>query len=60
MPEIEEITLDYDEIERETDGAYLFKIGDEKTWLPKSQIRVYEKSRRIYLPQWLAYEKGLS
>ena len=54
-----DITIDFDELEKETGAAFLIVINDEKIWLPKSQVRIYEKKKKIYLPEWLAQEKDL-
>jgi len=63
------VWVNYDSIRRETDKAYLFVIeaGDdfaepeikEKTaWIPKSQIEDIQE-KKIFIPDWLAGEKGL-
>lgn len=49
----------YDDMEAETEAAYLLVFDDEKIWLPKSQVRVYEKNKKVFVPEWLAIEKGL-
>lgn len=56
---MDDFSFIYDDIERETDAAYLLVFGDQKIWLPKSQIRVYEKNKKVFVPEWLAIEKGL-
>jgi len=55
----DETSLVFDEIEKETDAAYYFVFEDEKVWLPKSQVRVYEKNKKVFLPEWLAEKEGL-
>ena len=54
-----EYSIDFDEVVNETDGAYLFKVGDVSCWLPKSEIRVYHKSKKFFAPEWLLLDKGL-
>lgn len=59
----------YCEIVRETDKAIGIKsgtldmdLGDGKSklvWLPKSQIDWDEDEGVVYIPQWLAEDKGL-
>lgn len=56
---MDDCVIKFDELDRETEAAYLIVIDDEKIWLPKSQARIYEKSKKIYIPEWLALEKGL-
>ena len=54
-----DIRVKFDKLEKETDEAYLIIICDEKIWLPKSEVRMYPKGRKVYVPQWLALKKGL-
>lgn len=42
----------------ETENAYLFEIGDEEIWLPKSQIVEYNGSSLV-ITLWIAKKKGL-
>lgn len=56
-----EIAVD---IKRETDKAYLVFDGAREAWIPKSQITDYTEERdgqitSIFIPEWLAEEKGL-
>lgn len=46
---------------RETEKAYLIDTGaKENTWIPKSQISdEAEDMSSIFIPEWLAKEKGL-
>ena len=55
----DDVGIEFDDIEKETDAALMIVIGDEKIWLPKSQVRLYEKKKKVYLPEWLAQSKGL-
>lgn len=54
-----DVRIDFDEILEETEAAFKIVIDSEKIWLPKSQIKIYEKGKKIYLPEWLALKKGL-
>ena len=46
------------ELKHETLDAWLFDFGDEEpVWLPKSQCEWNEK--RVFVPEWLAKQKGL-
>lgn len=54
-----DIRIPFDEIKKETDGAYLLDMGDEEMWFPKSQVRIYEKKKVVYVPMWMAKDKGL-
>jgi len=48
---------------RETAKAYLIHDGKQEVWIPKSQIsdECVDKNRiiSIFIPEWLANEKGL-
>lgn len=55
----EDIVIFYDKIMAESEKAYKFKIADDEVWMPKSSIRVYTKSKKIYAPLWLLEAKGL-
>lgn len=56
-----------DEVLRETDKAFLLKIGDEETWMPRSQIapedeegmRAGDSDFEIGISEWIAKEKGI-
>ena len=58
---------DFDKIDvygtliRETDKAIYIEVGDERVWLPKSQIEFFvtDTLTRVVLPQWLAVQRGL-
>ena len=52
------------EVKRETDAAVLFYNGKTEAWVPKSQITDQSEDddgniESIFLPEWLALEKGL-
>lgn len=51
------------DILRETDKAWLVSDGDREVWLPKSQVDTdgleVGCSGPIFLPEWLALDKGL-
>ena len=55
----DDIAIDFDELEQETEAAFLVVIDDEKIWLPKSQVRMYPKGKKVFVPEWLAQSKGL-
>jgi hypothetical protein len=55
----DDVKIDFDELSKETEAAYLIVINNEKIWIPKSQVRVYQKAKTAYVPEWLALEKGL-
>ena len=48
----------FDEIIHETDGAYLFGIDDEETWIAKSQCEITETGV-VEMEEWVAIDKGL-
>jgi len=53
------IRVEFDELEKETESAFLIAIDSEQIWIPKSQSRIYYKKKCVYIPEWLALEKGL-
>lgn len=54
------VKIDFDEILAESDDAYRFQIGDDKHWIPKSQIStVFEKIKVVHITEWIAAKKGL-
>lgn len=60
----EAVRIDYFRIHRETDAAVCLQLKDEllatRVWLPRSQIEVDDrKNRCVWIPLWLAEEKGL-
>lgn len=61
--ELVEVYYDEENEDRETDLAWLFVIGDDEVWIPKSQIEKEERGRlgdgTVWIPEWLAIEKGL-
>ncbi len=49
---------------RETDHAWLIDNGSHQVWVPTSQISETDEDTAgkvisVYLPEWLAIEKGL-
>lgn len=56
---MDDVDLVFDEIVKETELAIKFKFDKKEVWLPKSEIRVYPKTKKIYLPEWLANKNGL-
>ncbi len=52
-------------VRRSTDKAILINIGTpDDVWVPKSQVSDYcgeslETAESIFIPEWLATEKGL-
>ena len=55
----DDVGIEYDELEKETESAFLITIDSEKIWIPKSQARHYDANKKIYIPEWLANKKGL-
>lgn len=56
-----DIYVNYDEIEHQTDEAILFVINSEQIWLPKSQIKDHdENSKVVIIPKWIADKNDLS
>lgn len=54
------VKIDFDEILAESDEAYRFQIGDDKYWIPKSQVStIFTKKKIIYISEWIAEKKGL-
>lgn len=52
------------EVRRETPAAYLVFDGKTEVWIPKSQVSDHSESHAgeietIFIPEWLAYDKGL-
>lgn len=54
-----DVGVKYDELEKETESAFLITIDGENIWIPKSQSRLYDVNKKIYIPEWLAFKKGL-
>ena len=58
-------TLEVENVEKESEKAFLFIVHGEKMWMPKSQIRskeeVSEGQQKITgeISEWIAGEKGL-
>lgn len=66
MPNYRNETNEFDaELMNETEKAWLFDIGDEEYWIPKS-IGQWNPSARdpssgtIELPNWFAEDKGIT
>ncbi len=55
----EMIEYTFDEVEAETDLAWLIVMGDWKDWLPKSKCDIDLTNMIIEVPEWLATEKEL-
>lgn len=58
------VEVNFQKVTRETDLAYQLELSDDpfeqnRIWLPKSQISGFMEEKRIFIPQWLAEEKGL-
>ena len=57
--------LTVDEILRETEKAFLLRIGDEDVWIPFSQIADHEDYQvgecgvGMSVSEWIAEQKGL-
>lgn len=57
----EYVEVDFDELIRESDSAWLIRTADgDEVWLPKSQCELDEDDNRVDVPEWLAIEKGLA
>ncbi len=54
----EELTFDYGEIVQETPQAVLLSM-DLDLWFSKSEIELDRSAKTVYVPEWLAIEKGL-
>jgi len=53
------LEFNFDEVEAETEMAWLLKIDRDKTWFPKSRCRLDSQAKTVEVPEWLAMEKGL-
>jgi len=52
--------LQYDDITRETDKAFLVDFELERCWLPKSQVEVIDETYSlIQVPEWLVSKNEL-
>jgi hypothetical protein len=54
----EPVEITYDTQLADTDKALLFRIGDAKVWIPKSQITSHN-GKTFEIPEWLAVAKEL-
>ncbi len=57
-----EIEIDY--VKHDTDNAMLIVVEDKEYWIPKSKIEDQSQDDNdvitgIFIPEWLAIEKGL-
>lgn len=55
----EDVSVNFDKLEKDTESAFLITIDGEQIWIPKSQARMYDKVNKVYIPEWLALKKGL-
>jgi len=56
----DEITVHYDIIVHQTEGAYLFNFDGTEIWIPKSRVvEIDAEEQSILIPMWLAKDKGL-
>lgn len=51
--------FDVEEMEHETDKAWLLVIDGDKYWLPKSACEYDGANGTVYVPEWLAKKKNL-
>ena len=59
MSEVKTVEIEC-EVKRETDKAKLIFDGKREVWIPKSMISdETEDGSSIFIPEWLAIEKGL-
>ena len=54
------VRLEVEEVEAETEKAWLVWIDGIKVWLPKSACEYDDDTEMMYLPAWLAKTKGLA
>lgn len=51
------------EVLGESEKAYKLDFGTKECWIPKSQINDYMEEDNsivsVFIPEWLAFEKGL-
>jgi hypothetical protein len=55
----EPIDLDFDDVEFETEEAWLLVIGNLLKWLPKNQCSLDRDEKTVAVPEWLAIREGL-
>ena len=61
------VVVQFDEIMHQTRDAVLFyfkddmdeELSENELWLPRSLIEYDETTRQVFLPEYLAEEKGL-
>ena len=54
-----ETCLDFDAIEDYSEKAWLIVIDETDYFMPKSETRIYHKTRKLYAPNCLLLEKEL-
>ena len=54
-----EVTLRYEDIDRQTDLAWGVTINGTLHWFPKSRCSVSLSDRIIIVPRWLLSRKGI-
>jgi len=54
-----EISIKFDSLGKPTEKAFLIIIDGREIWLPKSETRMYEKNKKVYIPDWIALKNGL-
>ena len=53
------VPIDYILIKTQTPRAWLLNIHNELFWLPKKLCEINEETSTIFIPAWMAKEKGL-
>lgn len=53
------VDIDVDRLVHQTDGAYLFRIGGEKVWIPKACCEYNKDEDTVTMEEEYATEKGL-
>lgn len=53
------VDIKYEAILHETNGAYLFMIGDKEVWLPREAVEVHEDERVVVVPENLVIKKEI-
>lgn len=54
------VELDFEELKRETDRAWLVTIDGNDYWLPKSQCDIDIRCCTVWISRWLAENLGLT
>ncbi len=55
----ERVSIDFDSLLEETEKAYKLRIDQKIVWLPISETTIYVKTKKAFIPEWLAFKKGL-